>query len=103
MNPAGVIRNHSADRIAIVSCGVGTEGEAEADCFTPQLVRNNSGLNFRPPFTRTQFLNVGHVFTEVENHGRVDRLAGNAGSAAAAYNRRVVTAADLQPMNNVFS
>ena len=94
VHAAGVVADHAAQRAVIVGGGVRAEGEVV------RLGRVAQGRRARSPAApargRSRGVDLQHavqVLREVDHHGDVAALAGQAGAAAARQDRRAVLAA----------
>ena len=94
MHAAGVVADHAAESAAVVSGGVGSEGEVVFFGGGAKTVEHDSGLYAGDAAGGIDFENPRHVFGEIENDGDVAALSGERRAAAAAEQRRAELAAE---------
>ena len=76
MDTAGVVADHAADGAAVVSGGVGGEGQVMFFGCVTEMIEHHSGLHAGDAAGGIDLQNIPHVFGEVENHRDVRALSG---------------------------
>ena len=88
MRAAGIVSDHSAERAAAVRGGIGAERQLMFLRAVAQRIQNDAGLDAREFSGRVDLQNLVHVLREVQNHGDVAGLPGEARAGAARQDRR---------------
>src|SRR5580698_2420064 len=101
MHSAGVVADHAAQGAAVVSGGIGGEGEVVLFGGGSEMVEHDSGLHAGDAAGGIDFENPGHVFGEIENDGDIAALAGERGASSAAKQRRAEFAAARNCRENI--
>src|SRR5437660_1534702 len=76
VHAAGVVADHASERAAVVSRGIGREGEMVFLGCRAKTVEDDAGLNARDAALRIDFENPRHVLRKVENDRGVTTLSG---------------------------
>ena len=93
MGAARVVADHAAQRAAAVRGRIGPERQLVHLGGVPQRVEDDARLHAREPALGIDLEDPVHVLREIEHHGDVAALAGEAGAGAARQDRRVERAA----------
>ncbi len=88
MRAAGIISDHSAERAAAVRGWIGAERQLMLLRAVAQRIQNDAGLDARESSCRVDLQNLVHVLREIQNHGDVAGLPGEARAGAARQDRR---------------
>src|SRR3984957_6152773 len=76
MHAAGVIADHAAQSAAVVTGGVGPEGEVMLLGGGAKIVENHAGLHASDAAGRVDLNNPRHIFREIEDDCYIAALAG---------------------------
>jgi hypothetical protein len=101
MHAAGVVADHSAESAAIVSGGIGGEGEVVFFGGGAEMVEHDSGLYASDAAGGIDFENPRHVLGKIEDDSDVAALSGERCAAAAAEQRRGELAAERDRGPNI--
>jgi hypothetical protein len=103
VDSAGVVADHAADGAAVVTGGIGSEGEVMFFGGVAQLVENDSGLHASDAASGIDLEDRGHVLGKIEDDGDVAALAGERRSSATTEQRRAKVATDGNSGENILS
>ena len=93
MRAAGVVADHAAQRAAAMRRRVGAERQLVALRSIAQRIEHHARLDARKRLVRVDLQDSIHVLGEVQNHGNVAALAGQARASPARQHRRAEFAA----------
>ncbi len=93
MDAAGIVADHAADGAAVVSGGIGGEGEVMFFGSVAEMVEDDSGLHAGDAAGGIDLEDFRHVLGKIQNDGDVAALSGERGAAAAAEQGRAEFAA----------
>ena len=97
MRAAGVVADHAAERAPAVRRGIGAEGEVVRSARLRKRIEDDARLHARERASRIELQDAVHVLREVEHHGDVAALAGEAGAGAPRQDRRADIAGTPRP------
>ena len=101
MRAAGVVADHSADGAAVVGGRVGRKGQLDGFRLVAQRVEHHARLHAGESSLRVELEDPIHVLGEIEHHGDIAALAGQAGACSARQNRGAVFAAGRHGSHHV--
>ena len=102
VHAAGVVADHAAKRAAVVSCGIGREGQVMLFGLAAQTIEHHAGLHASDASLGIDFEDACHVLRKIENDGRVTALSSKRGAAAAGEKRSVMLAAESDSGEDIF-
>ena len=76
VHAAGIVADHAPERAAVVSSGIGREGEVVLLGRARRLIEDDAGLNARDAARGIDFEDARHVLRKVEDDGGVTALSG---------------------------
>ena len=95
VRPTRVVADHAAQRAVVVGGGIGPEHELRLRGRSLQRVEDRARQHTRAAGDRIDLQHPVQVFADVDHHGDVAALAGQAGAAPAGQDGNAVAAADL--------
>jgi hypothetical protein len=101
VDAAGVVADHPADRAAVVTGWVWSEGQVMFFGSVAEVVEDDSGLHAGEAAIWVDLEDVAHVLREIENHRDVAALSGQRRTASATEKRRAEFAANRDRGDNV--
>src|ERR1700727_1537441 len=101
MHAAGVVADHTAERAAIMTGGIGRESEMVFFGSGAEMVEHNPWFHPSDAAYGIDFENPRHVLGKIENDGNVAALAGEGRASTAAEQRRAEIAAEGDGGENI--
>ncbi len=100
---AGVVSDHAANGAAIMSGRVGCERQLMSFSLIAEGIEDNAGLHPGESLLRVELEDPVHVLGEIEHHGDIAALAGQAGACSARQDWGSVFAAGRHGSHHVGS
>ena len=101
MDAAAVVPDHATQRVVIVRCGIGAEGQPVRRGGVAQSVEDAAGLDPREPVFRIDLEDAVEIARKIDAERGVAALAGEAGPAAASDDRRIMLSSDPYRLNHL--
>jgi hypothetical protein len=101
MHAAGIVADHAAERAVIVRGRIRTEREVMLLSGVAQAVKNAAGFHVGHASVGIQPQDTIEIFREVDQHGNVAPLPGEAGAASAQHDGCAVLAANVDRGDDV--
>ena len=95
MDAAGVVADHAAERVVVVSRRIRSKRQMAPLRCAAKVVEHDTRLDPGQSFPVVDGLDVIQIFRIIDNHRSIAALSGEAGAAAARQHRRAVLAAQL--------